>query len=208
MNEGKGIEVKVVNQIEGELPFEEAPIKWILNLNDLSNEGRRGEFQAQEDELSALTKMLKDEDEVEVRSLTCRYHVVPTKLAARNNIEGYEGHFYLRADLQQTCVITLERIGTVVEDEFTQTFTSKGGVLRKTEAVEELEDPFAQDPPLPLLKGRAQIGPLVYQYFAMAIDRNPRKPGVQFEGEQIEFPQDRDVPPSPFNILKDLKSEK
>ena len=200
--------MKVVNQNEGELSFEESPIKWVLNLNDLPDEGRSGELRAHEDELLALTQMLRDEDELEVRSLTCHYHIVPKKLAAQNNVEGFEGHFSLRADLQQTCVITLERIGTVVEDEFLQAFTSKGGHYRKTVAEGESDDPFAEEPALPLRKGRAQIGPLVYQYFSMAIDRNPRKPGILFEDEHKGVVQADERPASPFHILKPYKSDK
>ena len=200
--------------VEGELSVEEAPIKWKLNLKDLPDEGITGEKRADKGELLALTKMLNDEHELDVISLVCTYDVKPSTITAQKDvggcvIEGCRGHFELKAQLHQTCVVTLERIDTLVVEEFTQTFSSKGGHRPVVIAGEDvIEDPFADEPPMKLLKGKVQLGPLIYQYLSMAIDANPRKPGAEFAEDLAKGEDVSDKRPSPFVVLENFRHKK
>jgi len=200
--------------LRDELPVEEAPLSWSLSLNDLPQEGIEGEMRANSNELLALTKMLNDEHELEVKSFVCSYHVRPGTVAADKDvggclIQGCKGQFEIRAELRQTCVVTLERIETQLVESFEQEFSTKGGQRPTVIAIEgEGEDPFATEPPMKLIKGKAQLGPLVYQYLSMAIDTNPRKPGAEFEEKQARGSEIDDKPPSPFMVLKNIRPKK
>ena len=66
----------------GELSFDEAPVKWLLNANDLPCDGKAGTIVADADELQALTKLLNDEHDLEVKSFSCTYELMPKKNAA------------------------------------------------------------------------------------------------------------------------------
>ena len=197
-----------------ELSVEEAPIKWSLNLKDLPSGGITGEKRFDPAELQALTNMLNDEHELDVKSFTCTYDVRPSTINADKDvgrclIEGCLGHFELQAELRQTCVITLERIDTLVVEKFDQTFSSKGGhrpSLMPNE--QEIDDLFASEPPLKLIKGIVELGPLVYQYLSMAIDANPRKQGAEFEEERVHGNGESEKRPSPFVVLENFKYKK
>ncbi len=116
----------------GELSLEEAPIKWILNLGDLSHEGLEGEKCAEDKELVLVTQFLDDGHDLEVLSLCCSFRVKPKKMAAWKNVEGFRGHFRLFARLKQTCVVSLEPVETIVEEEFIQDFISASGPRPKS----------------------------------------------------------------------------
>ena len=200
--------------LNDELTVEEAPIKWVLNLRDLPQEGIRGDKHANEEELQALTKLLNDEFELEVISFVCTYHVKPGTLKAGKDvgrclIEGCRGHFEITAKLRQTCVVSLERIDTLVEERFDQEFSSKGGHRPTVVSLDEDgEDLFADEPPMKIIKGKVELGPLVYQYLSMAIDGNPRKSGAQFEEKRVNGDVGDEKPLSPFNVLEQFKHKK
>ncbi len=200
--------------VHDELSVAEAPLKWTLNLKDLPNQGITGEKRADEAELRALTKMLNDEHELDVKSLVCSYDVKPSTITADKDvggclIEGCLGHFELQAALRQTCIVSLERIDTQVVEKFVQTFSSKGGHRPSVmSAEEEFVDPLAAEPPMKMIKGKVELGPLIYQYLSMAIDANPRKQGAQFEGESALGDDEKLQQPSPFVVLKNFKHKK
>ncbi len=203
-----------ISPMHEELSVDEAPIKWSLNLRDLPDEGITGEKRSDRAELQALTDMLNDEHELDVESFVCTYDVRPSTISADKDvgrclIEGCLGHFELKAELRQTCVITLERIETLVVEKFDQTFSSKGGhrpSLMPSE--QEIDDLYANEPPLKLIKGKVELGPLVYQYLSMAIDTNPRKQGAQFEEEPAPDNGASEKRPSPFVVLENFKHKK
>ncbi len=203
-----------ISLLHEELSVEEAPIKWALNLKDLPSEGIAGEKRSDPAELQALTDMLNDEHELDVKSFTCTYDVRPTTISADKDvgrclIEGCLGHFELKAELRQTCVITLERIDTLVVEKFDQTFSSKGGHRPSLMPDEQgVDDLFSHEPPLKLIKGKVELGPLVYQYLSMAIDANPRKQGAQFGEQPAHGNEVSEKRPSPFGVLENFKHKK
>lgn len=202
------------NRFFGELSLEEAPIKWVLHLKELPDHGLRGEKRADEDELRLLTQMLGNEHDVEVKFLSCSYEIMPVKAAPQKNSSGksgedFRGEFRLSAELKQACVVTLEYIDTFLDEEFSQVFTNSGRPsAKKNGEVDEIEDPFAEDPPIRLDKGKIVMGPLVYQYLSMAIDPNPRKEGAQFEEKAGSGEEQNDEPTSPFVVLEKYRQEK
>jgi uncharacterized metal-binding protein YceD (DUF177 family) len=76
----------------------------------------------------------------------------------------------LRAALSQRCVVTLEPVPAEIEAEFRRIFA------RDQEAVDEVDiDPEA-DEPEPLEGGSIDVGELVAEELAMALDPYPRAP--------------------------------
>ena len=106
----------------------------------------------------------------------------------------------LTADLSQTCVVTLEplpaRLNEPVEARYLP--EAQASLLRQDEA---LSDPHEPDPPEPLPEsGVLDLGELVVQHLAVALDPYPRRPGVAFT------PPGDDLPlTGPFAKLAALK---
>lgn len=121
----------------------------------------------------------------------------------------------LAADVQQTCVVTLAPFAARVEESFVQLFTleeapdvSSGEVFV---AVEE------DDTPEPLQGDSIDLGEVLAEQLALALDPHPRAPGVVFEGASFGQPNggasdderssEEDDAENPFAVLKRLKRE-
>ncbi len=90
-------------------------------------------------------------------------------LPERNLIE-VEGR--LRASLAQHCVVTLDPVPEAIDTEFLRVF-ARGG-----ETEEEIEiDPEAEQPE-PLEGPELDVGEIVAEELAMALDPHPRAPGA------------------------------
>ena len=97
-----------------------------------------------------------------------------------------EGSF--RADVTQTCVVTLEALSSTVEGTLNLLYDS---TLEDTgEAIESFDidgDDNAEVPLEPLQDGLIDIGEAVSEQLALEIDPFPRKPGVSFEKYSTEM---------------------
>jgi uncharacterized metal-binding protein YceD (DUF177 family) len=102
------------------------------------------------------------------------------------------------ADVVQTCVVTLVAFPSHVEDGFALDFGNAGDGLG-----EEIDVDPDYDPPEPIENGVIDLGELVTQYLALALDPHPRAPGATLDPAWTGV----DVAEmSPFAILKNLKS--
>ena len=86
-----------------------------------------------------------------------------------------------RADVLQSCVVTLETIGSQVSDTGVIWFQQD----RDTADEPDLLDLEAPDPPEPLLDGRIDVGELIVQHLSLALDPYPRSEGADLA---IELP--------------------
>ena len=104
----------------------------------------------------------------------------------------------LEADVVQTCVLTLVAFPSHVEDSFALDFGAAPG-----EYGDEIDVDPDYDPPEPIEDGIIDLGELVAQYLALALDPHPRAPGATLDPAWAGV----DVADmSPFAILKNLKS--
>ncbi len=104
----------------------------------------------------------------------------------------------LEADVVQTCVVTLTAFPSHVEDSFALDFGTAAD-----EHGDEIDIDVDYDPPEPIEDGVIDLGELVAQYLALALDPYPRAPGATLEPEW----SGADVAEmSPFAILKNLKT--
>jgi uncharacterized metal-binding protein YceD (DUF177 family) len=125
------------------------------------------------------------------------------KLSAAVTLErGLSGLIHIKgrleADVVQTCVVTLAAFPCHVEDSFALDFGD--GTVMQTDEI-DLDPDY--DPPEPIEDGMIDIGELVAQYLALALDPHPRAPGAALESVWVDPDADER---SPFAILKRLKT--
>jgi uncharacterized metal-binding protein YceD (DUF177 family) len=108
--------------------------------------------------------------------------------------EGVAVSGELRANVGQTCVVTLEPIQSEVRETIDLVFmpTEKDDV----EATEKRRG----EPPEPLESGMVDLGAVATEFLMLGLDPYPRKPGVEFSR-----PEDEDKRASPFAALASLK---
>lgn len=117
-------------------------------------------------------------------------------------------HGRLAADVVQTCVVSLEPVASVVEDEFSARFTTGPVKTAFTETPEgravDINPEEDEDEPEPVLDGVIDVGEIVAQHLSLALDPYPRAPGVTFEyQDETEAGQDN---VNPFAVLERLRS--
>jgi uncharacterized metal-binding protein YceD (DUF177 family) len=91
------------------------------------------------------------------------------------------------AEVTQTCVVTLEPLQAVVQEEVDVRFAPpEDERARKSphgESTSDLADPGVEDPPDAIEDGRIDLGVLAAEFLALGLDPYPRRPGAQLEGE-------------------------
>ena len=84
-----------------------------------------------------------------------------------------------KANVLQSCVVTLEPVTARIEDRFELVYGPVGEVVGESGEVDvSLED---EDPPEALSGGTIQVGEAVIEHLALAMDPYPRKPGVEWD---------------------------
>ena len=112
----------------------------------------------------------------------------------------YEIKGAFKADVVQTCGITLEPLSSRIEGRFS--------VKASETPPEEEHDPEIEigldtpDPPDLIENGQIDLAAYVIEHLALEIDPFPRKPGVEFE-PPVTAPE-----PSPFPVLAQLRRDK
>jgi len=142
-----------------------------------------------------------------------------------NAIEGLKADFTLKpyrkaglrvvgtldATVDQTCVVSLEpfksRLALDVDRTF-EPYSSRTRKIRDLNDEGEIEiDLESLDPPDVIEDGVLDLGAVICEELALALDPFPRKPGVSFEGGGADDaePDEEERKPSPFAALKALK---
>jgi hypothetical protein len=105
------------------------------------------------------------------------------------------------ADVQQTCVVTLEPLESQIARSFTRTLRLTPGLQRHADKGGMVPPAAAEDDePDEIESLRYDLAAPLREEFALAIDPYPRAPGAQFEAP------DEDVgPENPFTVLEKLK---
>ena len=112
----------------------------------------------------------------------------------------------LQASLSQNCVVTLEPVKQTVDEPFCLEFGDNADVIDA--ATGELVVAPDQDPPDPMPVGRLDLGEIVSEQLALAIDPYPRKEGADLEAVLRQHGVAADAgKPNPFAALAALKSK-
>ena len=152
--------------------------------------------QAAPDELAGIARTL---DLVACRSLTVDYTIAQAG-GGRYRLEGR-----LRAEVEQTCVVTLEPVASVIDEGFDVTFWPQDDMpVPHGGEVDVDEEPE----PEPIVDGHIAAGRVVFECLASAIDPFPRSPGATLE-RQSTGPSEGVDPrsASPFAVLANVKTK-
>ncbi|ARN83698.1 hypothetical protein B1812_15705 [Methylocystis bryophila] len=102
----------------------------------------------------------------------------------------------LRAEVRQTCVVTLEEFDAVIEEPVSVRFAppkaEEGAAHGRRETltaddVMGLDDDDGADP---LVGGHIDLGALAGEFLTLGLDPHPRKPGARFEEPAPAIPDD------------------
>lgn len=170
------------------------PLSRRLALSEVPPEGLDVDIRATPQECAALAQ----------HNALPAVHSLQAELRARRRGDGLEIEGELRARLRQTCVTTLEEFDSELIEPIQMRFApppdeAPRGRRRHEEVTEITLD---EDPPDPLIGGVVDLGAVVSEFFTLALDPYPRKPGANFVEPQ---PGDGAQAVSPFAALGRLK---
>lgn len=117
----------------------------------------------------------------------------------------------LAADVRRTCVVTLAPFTAHVAESFVQLFTLDDTPEASGEVFVAVEE---DDTPEPVEGDSIDLGEVLAEQLALALDPHPRAPGVEFAGASYGGPgggaddgDDEEEAENPFAVLKRLKRE-
>ncbi len=179
---------------------DDAPFSYLVKVGHISANPVRIGLEASPEELAALAKFW---DVLSVDYLRSELQVTRWKR------DGIRIKGQVQAGVTQACVVTLEPVSSVIDEKVEQIFVPEGSKLARLTTNEDGEivlDPDGPDIPDQFVGDTIDIGVVVAEFAALAIDPYPRKAGVDFDGFGDKTPMD-DKKPSPFAVLKDWKKD-
>ncbi|HEX6959702.1 MAG TPA: DUF177 domain-containing protein [Ferrovibrio sp.] len=175
----------------------------LIQVDRIGPEGTLVQLTASAAERESLAKRLQIPA---VLGVSAQIRVVPDP--------ALKGQYLLRgsfeAEVEQTCVITLEPVRQRIREDVEQRFApaeliGEPAQLERDEA--EWLDPEAEDPPDPLVNGGIDVSEVVTEALALALDPYPRKPGAELP-EQYRSGAESGAAVSPFAALAKLRTIK
>ena len=127
----------------------------------------------------------------------------------RDGQQGFKVTGTVRAQVRQTCVVSLDDFSSHVEEPVKVVFLPEADVVRM--AAERAAQPAQHDDeaapddlPDPIVGGRIDLGALAAEIMMLGLDPYPRKPGVVFAEPEPSAAADV---VSPFAALKQLNTD-
>jgi uncharacterized metal-binding protein YceD (DUF177 family) len=169
-------------------------LSWDHLVEDIPATGLAVERTADLAERSAVAAAL---DLVGLPQLQARYQITPLSLG-RYQLTGE-----LKAVLEQSCVVTLEPVRSEIAETYAATYWPPEAMPEPAKGQVALN---GEPDPEAIVGGSLDVGRIVFESLAAAIDPFPRLPGAVFEGP-LSTPQG-DKPESPFAVLANLKGKR
>ncbi len=120
-----------------------------------------------------------------------------------------EGRFVLHGKLlaavTQTCVVSLDSVESALEIPVELEFWPARLVETFDETAGETADHELRDWPEPIVDGKIDLGPIIYQTLATGLDPYPKRECVSFAWPEDGSPP---VPKGPFAALEQLKQRR
>ncbi len=180
---------------------EEVPFSYLVKVGNISANAVEVHVEADERELKALAGSW---DILAVDDLRADLQI------ARWKRDGIRVKGRVKAKIVQACVVTLDPVHSDIDETFEQIFVPENSKLAArrpaNDTGEMVLDPDGPDMPESFVGDTIDVGEVVAEFAAMAIDPYPRKPGVEF-GSHIEDTGENDKKPSAFAVLKDWKKD-
>lgn len=180
------------------------PISHPINVTKLPSKGMNLEIKPDVDQRAALARF---NDVVSIEDLASVLTIT------RWQRDGLRVKGDIQASLTQACTVTLEPVSQYLETDIDAVFIPEGSKLHKTlekgEAHEILVDPEGDDAPETFEHPWLDVGDVVQEFFALAIDPWPRAPGAD-DLEDLGASDEQTEPaekPNPFASLAQLKGK-
>lgn len=163
-------------------------------VEDIGPDGLQRKIEANAEERERLRERL---GLLSLAFLTAELHLAVAPSGISINISGrYKARF------SQECVISLETVESDLDESLEAEFGPAANEIDVSLALDEPE------PVEPLVDGRIDLGELVVQHLAMALDPYPRKAGAKMpEFNQISDEYDNKSKDSPFSVLATLRKK-
>ena len=149
-----------------------------IDVSDLPAQGIGISVQATPTERKALCRRFELE---EVRALEARVRV--ERARDRDGGAAIRVQAVLHGEVMQQCIVTLEPFAVEVDEEFAILFQFRA---TKMEGTGDPDDIMAEDLPEPLDTPEIDVGELVAQHLALALDPYPRSPGAALDSSADE----------------------
>ncbi|NSX85194.1 DUF177 domain-containing protein [Agrobacterium tumefaciens] len=179
---------------------DDLPFSYPVKVGHISANPVRIGLEASAEELKALAKFW---NVVSVEYLKAELQV------SRWKKDGVKIKGEVHAAVTQSCVVTLEPISSKIDEPVEQIFVPEGSKLARMVTNEEGEivlDPDGPDIPDQFTGDSIDVGAVVAEFAALAIDPYPRKPDAEFP-ETADRQPEEEKRPSPFAVLKDWKKD-
>ncbi|PKR59487.1 YceD family protein [Thalassospira lohafexi] len=176
----------------------------IVNTEEQVSKKEKIILEASAQERAALAKRF---ELVSIDSLTAELTII----AASNGEVTVRGPMH--AQIVQSCVTTLEPVPEMVEDEVKVLFSphvSEEDMPSNPDDLEDLsEDELMAllDQPEPLVDGKIDVGEVVSQFLAVAMNPYPRKDGAELPDAALIEEEADEERPNPFAKLAGLKEQ-
>ena len=161
-------------------------------------EGKSGKVEASPDARNAITRLL---DLVALDRLVFDYRLAPSS-GHRLRMTGR-----LSASVVQTCVVSLDPVPSELDVPVETEFWPEGAFAALEKTAEA--DPGASllDWPEPIEDGTIDLGKVVYETLATALDPYPKKVGARFEWQERAAEEGTSAKSGPFAALERLKRQ-
>lgn len=175
-----------------------SPVSFPVHVARLPEKGLPVSFSADAESRAALAAQHGLEDVLEFSA---------DLLVTRWKKDGVRVSGKVGARIVQQCVVTLEPLENRIEEEVEALFVPEGSSLARPydPSGEILVDAEGEDAPEPFSGDTVDVGAVAEEYFELAIDPYPRKPGARIPAGLEPQPEDK---PNPFAKLAALKGGK
>lgn len=173
------------------MPLESLPWKALLRVAEIPDAGLNKTIEASEAERSAIADVAGLQRLSELKAS----FELKTLSGGRVRVTGV-----VQAKAEQTCVVTLDPVETLVDEAVDLEFAELPEGLPPARGPHDPDDETAE-PPEPIVNGSIDLGALATEFLLLGLDPYPRKPGVVFDVpvEAVD-PEDH-----PFAALAALK---
>jgi uncharacterized metal-binding protein YceD (DUF177 family) len=171
------------------------PLSRLIRVDEIKD-AAQGEIDATRAELAAIAKLLELKG---LERLSFAYRL-NRSAGGRLRLTGR-----LTASATQTCVVSLEPVETSLDVPVEAEFWPMELIEQLERSAEEPGGPGQLDWPEPIVDGKIDLGPFIYETLATSLDPYPRKQGVSFDWSQGDAERGGAKESGPFAALAELK---
>lgn len=179
------------------------PWSHTIVAGDITNDAKDFLIEAEQSDYPAIAEALNVLSVHDLKA-TLRIHRTKSSLRVRGDVH---------AIIEQSCVVSLEPVRQILQEEIDRTFVANGADIEAVYAKmntnrEMMIDPDEVDPPEVIENGRLDLAAIALEHVVVGIDLYPRMPDADLSGVSVgnQLEAEEDEPESPFAALAKLKT--